>query len=159
MLKKGVLVLVLILVLSAGAFGFEKVITTNLAVLTPKVINLRYERALSEKWSIAISPLFLFGEVEGLGSTLEMRRYISVTAPEGLFIGVSGVLMWLGMGAERGYAHGFGGDVGYKWVFDNGLVFEAGVEVKYVSTTMSYLRYSGVGFVTTYLFGIGYAFW
>lgn len=138
----------------------QNVITTNPLGLVQGVIDLSYERVLSPGWSIVIDPRFMFGEASGIGVIAGIRRYISPTAPKGFFIGGSGVLASVSVGLVSGRAYGFGGDIGYKWILQNGFAIEAGLGLKFVSTTVSFLWYSytGSGIVATYLFGLGYAF-
>ena len=160
-MKKGlVLVLVLVLILSVGAFGFQSVVSTNPLGLAQRVINVSYERVLSPKLSIVLDPRFMFGEATGVGFIGEIRSYFSGTAPEGFFIGGSGILASVSAGAVSGRAYGFGGDIGYKWISQNGFAIEAGLGLKFLSATASYLWYYATesGIVATYLFGLGYAF-
>jgi len=164
-MRKGLfLVAVLVLVLSLGAFAFqnepENVISTNPLGLAQNVINLKYERVLSPKLSIVLDTRLMFGPVTGIGAIVAIRNYFSGTAPEGFFVGGSGLLVSLSAGGISGRAYGFGGDIGYKWILDKGFAFEAGLGLKYVSTTVTYLWYSvtEAGLVATYLLGLGYAF-
>ena len=169
-MKKGlVLVLALVLALTVGAFAFQNeldgvkvksVVSMNPLGLAQRVINVSYERVLSPKLSIVLEPRFMFGEATGVGFIGGIRNYFSGTAPEGFFIGGSGILVSLSMGAVSGRAYGFGGDIGYKWILRNGFAVEAGLGLKYLSTTASYLWYSATesGLMATYLFGLGYAF-
>jgi len=169
-MKKGLLlVMILVLALSVGAFGLEdepeglkikNVLSTNPLGFVQGVVNLKYERVLSPELSIVLDPRFMLGQASGVGIMAGVRNYPSGTAPEGFFVGGSGLLAFVSAGPVTGQALGFGGDIGYKWILDNGFAFEAGLGLKYLSVTASYLWYSATesGLVATYLFGLGYAF-
>lgn len=176
------LALVTILSICAKAQDQKNVIKANPLGLLFGSANLSYERALTEKSSIAVSPSFGSYKLGGfkyssVGLGAEYRFYLSSSknAPEGVYVSpaisyTSGKVSYedafFGTAVSDAKFGGLQvkGVFGKQWIWDSGFTIDLNGGISYINfsyTDNSNTAFSGLkgsGVLPTLAFGIGYAF-
>lgn len=116
-------------------------------------VHVQVERALDPRWSVYLGPhLRLFDSAfeprhepfTGLGVEVGVRRFLTGSAPEGIWLQIRGVGAQLRWGGQRdfgGYVSALGG---VTHVFDSGLLLAGGLGVQYIRYTIGPFGVSGI---------------
>ena len=165
MKKKGIY-LVLAMMLILGMVGSTalaanrpgSVISTNVPQLFQGGINLQYERVLSPGMSFYVSPaIALTTGGTGFGATAGIKKYITPTAPEGLWLGGFGNFAYVSALGISVTVFGGGANVGYKYFLTDRFTLEGSIGLAYEYLSLGIFGGAGA-FGMTYSANVGYAF-
>lgn len=145
----------------------QSIIKTNPLGLAFGIINLTYERALSQSTSFQIKGMFfnkLLGtEVSGVGVEGGFRYYITNStkpAPEGFYVGPA--ISYSSITEKSTDVSvstvGIGAIIGYQWIFDSRVALDLGIGPSYIIAGESTTTTDFSGFVPNFSFAVGYNF-
>ena len=164
MKKKGIclalaMMLILGMVGSTALAGNRpgSVVSTNVFQLFQGGINLQYERVLNPGMSFYAAPSVSFGGgAVGFGATVGIKKYLSPTAPEGLWFGGFGSFAYVSALGISATVFGGGANIGYKYFLTDRFTLEGSIGAAYEYLSLGVFG-GGGAFGVTYAVNAGFA--
>ena len=134
-MRKKVICLVLVMMLMLGIMGSTalaaghrpgSVISTEVFDDLQRFINVEYERVISSNMSLYTVPYLGLGlGLTAMGAQAGGKYYLQGTAPEGLWIGALGEILYMSVPGASAIVFTVGANVGYKYFITDMFTVEA----------------------------------